>query len=405
MFYCLILQLLMRLVLSSILLFQLSFALAQKQRITPVSQRITKLPFVMLTGGTIIIKAQLDNFGDTLNFVLDTGSGGISLDSTTADELQLPKVKTDRSIRGIAGMRTVDFIYKRSLKLVGLTVDSLDFHINNYDILTSAYGVKIDGIIGYSFFRRYIVKINYDDYTIEVYKPGSIHYPSGGYMLHPDFNMLPVVTTTITDNTISKESFIFDTGAGLNMLLSDDYVSDSSIISKKRKQFLTQAEGLGGKKMMHTTVIKKVALGPYKFRWVPVYIFKDEYNVTSYPKMGGVIGNDILRRFNLIINYPDGKIHIKPNSHFFDDFDYSYTGLGLYQIDGLIRIEDVVADSPADKAGFKQDDIIFSVDGNFSLNIQVYKQLMQNAGNNVKIIVKRAGEFITLNLEIQHLMH
>ena len=188
-------------------------------------------------------------------------------------------------------------------------------------------------------------------------------------------------------------------------MLSEEYVSDSSIINKKRKQFATQAEGLGGKKMMNATVIRKIALGPYKFRWVPVYIFKDEFNVTSYPKMGGVIGNDILRRFNLIINYPDKKIHIKPNSHFFDDFDYSYTGLGLYQIDGLIRIEDVVAGSPADKAGFKPDDIVFSVDNNFTLNMQVYKQLMQNAGNAVKIIVKRGEEFVTLNLEIQHLMH
>ncbi len=395
----------MKLVLASIFCFQLTFAFAQKHSITPISKRITKLPFTMLTGGTIIIKAQLDSFEDTLNFVLDTGSGGISLDSVTTDYLQLPRVKTDRSIRGIAGMRTVDFVYKRSLKLVGLTVDSLDFHINNYDILTSAYGVKIDGVIGYSFFRRFIVKMNYDDYTIEIYKPGTIKYPAGGYMLHPDFNMLPVVAATIIDNTTSKENFIFDTGAGLNMLLSDEYVSDSSIINKKRKQFSTQAEGLGGKKMMNATVIKKVALGPYKFRWVPVYIFKDEFNVTSYPKMGGVIGNDILRRFNLIINYPDKKIHIKPNSHFFDDFDYSYTGLGLYQIDGLIRIEDVVVGSPADKAGFKPDDIIFSVDNNFTLNMQVYKQLMQNAGSAVKIIVKRGDEFVTLNLDIQHLMH
>ena len=395
----------MKLVLASIFCIQLTFAFAQKHHITPTSTRITKLPFVMLTGGTIIIKAQLDNFDDTLNFVLDTGSGGISLDSATTDYLQLPRIKTDRSIRGIAGMRTVDFVYKRSLKLLGLTVDSLDFHINNYDILTSAYGVKIDGVIGYSFFRRFIVKLNYDDYTIEVYKPGSIKYPVGGYMLYPDFNMLPVVATAITDNTTSKENFIFDTGAGLNMLLSDDYVSDSSIIDKKRKQFATQAEGLGGKKLMNATVIKKVALGPYKFRWVPVYIFKDEFNVTSYPKMGGVIGNDILRRFNLIINYPDKKIHIKPNSHFFDDFDYSYTGLGLYQIDGLIRVEDIVVGSPADKAGFKTDDIIFSVDNNFTLNMQVYKQLIQNAGNTVKIIVRRRDEFVTLNLEIQHLLH
>ena len=44
----------------------------------------------------------------------------------------------------------------------GLTIDSLDFHVNDYDILSSVYGDRIDGIIGYSFFSRYIVKIDYD---------------------------------------------------------------------------------------------------------------------------------------------------------------------------------------------------------------------------------------------------
>jgi len=56
---------------------------------------------------------------------------------------------------------------------------------------------------------------------------------------------------------------------------------------------------------MTLTVIKEIRVGPYKFRQVPVHIFDDEFNVTSYPLMGGIIGNDLLRRFNMIINYPE----------------------------------------------------------------------------------------------------
>jgi len=83
--------------------------------------------FSVLTGGTVIIKAQLDDFADTLNFIFDTGSGGISLDSSTVDDLQLTRTKTNKSIRGIAGVRTVDFTNNHRLKLNGFTVDSLDF--------------------------------------------------------------------------------------------------------------------------------------------------------------------------------------------------------------------------------------------------------------------------------------
>jgi len=148
-----------------------------------------------------------------------------------------------------------------------------------------------------------------------------------------------------------------------------------------------------------------MVLGPYAFRWVPIYVFSDDYNVTGYPKVGGVIGNDILRRFNLIINYGNNEIFITPNSHFFDDFDYSYTGLSFYQVNGEVRIEDVAEASPADKAGFKADDIIVAIENNFTQNIQMYKQMLQNPGATVKILVKRKENILTLNLSIVHLMH
>ncbi|HEU5364293.1 MAG TPA: signal protein PDZ, partial [Hanamia sp.] len=44
---------------------------------------ITSFPFKQLSGGVILLKAQFNNITDTFNFILDTGSGGISLDSTT----------------------------------------------------------------------------------------------------------------------------------------------------------------------------------------------------------------------------------------------------------------------------------------------------------------------------------
>ena len=121
---------------------------AQEEFIEPLSRDITKVPFSQLTGGIVILQAKLGNFDDTLNFILDTGSSGISLDSATVDYLKLKPVPTERTIRGIAGIRKVSFLYNQKLHFPGLTIDSLNFHINNYDILTAVYGEKIDGIRG-----------------------------------------------------------------------------------------------------------------------------------------------------------------------------------------------------------------------------------------------------------------
>ncbi len=379
-------------------------AAAQEEFVLPQAKMLTKFSFTQLSGGIIILRARIDDIPDTLNFVLDTGSGGISLDSETVVTYKMVTEISDKTIRGIAGIKTVAFTNNHTLQLPGLAVEHLDFHINNYDLLTSVYGVKIDGIIGFSFLRRYIVKIDYDLQKIEVLSPGTIKYPKGGYLMKPNFSSLVFPQAQIEDERLFFNRFIFDTGAGLCMLLSEDYVTDSAVLKKKRKRYPTQAEGLGGKKTMDITVIKSVQIGNYKFRKVPVYIFSDDFNVTSYPLLGGLLGNDLLRRFNVILNYPELSIHLKPNNHLKEEFDYSYTGLGIYQIEQNIMVVDIMPGSPGEKAGFKPDDIILSIDNNFSKNVQAFKTALQNAGNTVRILVLRNGQPLLLKLRIKNIL-
>lgn len=366
--------------------------------LTPQTQArfITHLPFKQYSGGVMVLQALLNGIPDTLNFILDTGSGGISLDSTTCAFYGLQPRYSDTIVTGMGSTHKARFIYNQELHLPGLTLDKLDFHINNYEILTSVYGEKIDGIIGYSFFRRYIVKVNFDSLEIEVYKPGEIKYPRSGTLLRPAFTTLPIQNLMVKDRRKINFNFYFDTGAGLCFLMSEDFAKDSTILHKKRKPIKTQAEGMGGRLEMQLTVVKQLQVGHYKFRNVPTYIFTDNYNVTSYPYVGGLLGNDLLRRFNLIINYPQREIHLSPNSHFTDIFDYAYTGMAMYFIEGKILVEDVVPGSPAEKAGIKVDDIVIAVGNSFSNNIMQYKTLLQNANTKTRMIVNRNGQLIDL---------
>jgi len=374
---------------------------AQEEFVEPPAKHVASIPFILLSGGIVILKATLDDFKDTLNFVLDTGSGGISLDSSTSDLYHLKRVQSDKIVRGIAGIKNVEFSYGHSLHLPGLDVKNLDFHINDYELLTASYGIRIDGIMGYSFLRRYIVMLDYDTLQMHVYTPGRIRYPRGGYVLKPQFSTLPMQPLFIKDNTGVNGRFYFDTGAGLCMLLNDDMVQDSSVFKRKRKMYPTLAEGLGGKKDMYLSMVSEIKVGPYRFRNVPVYVFDDEFNVTSYPTLGGLIGNDILRRFNVTLNYPAQEIYIKPNKHYTDSFDYSYTGLGIYVIDGAITVTDIMKKSPAEEAGFELDDVVIAIDNNISNNIQTYKALLQGPGNRLRVLVLRKGAPKILNLRIK----
>ena len=380
------------------------FARAQEEFVQPAAKLLTTFSFRQFSGGVIVIKGTINNNTDSLSFILDTGSGGISLDSQTVNQLHIPVQQSDKTIRGIAGIRKVSFAYNNTLHLPGLIVDSLNFHINDYDILTSVYGEHIDGIIGYSFFNRYIVKINYDSSLIHIYSKGSMKYPKGGYLLKPLLVNLLIQSARITADDDRTARFYFDTGAGLCLLLSTDFVEDSTLFSPKRKRVNTQVEGLGGKKHMELTTVKSFKLGPYKFKKVPAYIFDDEFNVTSYPYLGGLIGNDLLRRFNVIINYERRDVYITPNTHYRDLFDYSYTGLNFYVINNEVMITDVMKGSPAEKAGFLPDDIIMAVNNNFSKNIQTYKTALQNAGDKIKVLVYRKGQPVMLTLKVKSIL-
>lgn len=384
-----------------LLLARPSIAQAQEEFAEPQAKYLTTIPFTILTGGVIIVKARLDEFGDTLNFVFDTGSGGISLDSVTAAYFHVKEELSDKTVRGIAGVKNVSFTYDHTLHMHGIEVKHLDFHINDYSLLTSAYGMRIDGIMGYSFLRRYVVMIDYDTLAMRVFTPGRVKYSRGGYVLKPQFSTLPMQAAMIRDNTTVNGRFYFDTGAGLCMLLNDDMVQDSTLFKRKRKLYATQAEGLGGKKQVYQSVLSEFKLGPYKFRNIPVYVFDDEFNVTMYPTLGGLIGNDILRRFNVTLNYPGQEIYIKPNKHFSDSFDYSYTGMSLYLVDGAITVQDIVKKSPADEAGFQEGDIVIAVENNVSNNIQVYKALLQNAGTRIRVLIMRQGEPKVIFLRIK----
>lgn len=372
---------------------------SQEQFIEPPSTFINSFSFTLLNGGVVLVRATVNNYPDSLNFILDTGSGGISLDSATVADLAIPIVPSEKTIKGIGGIRKVSFLNDASLKLPGLQVDNLNFHVNDYSILTSVYGIQIDGIIGYSFFSRYIININYDFLQINVFSKGEYRYPASGFVLTPMFTGLPMQTIQLTDSRSFTQRFYLDTGAGLNFLLSDSYINDSAVLKKKRKApVVTQAEGVGGKMSMRLTTVKEIKVGPYRFRHVPTFLFKDEYNVTNYPFLGGLLGNDILRRFNITFNYEKQQVHILPNVHFKDDFDYAYSGLSIYFIDDKIVVDDVVSTSPAEKAGFKKEDVIVAINNNTSNNIQAYKTIMQTLGQKLRFLVIRDGQPMMLSM-------
>lgn len=370
---------------------------------------ITRFHFKQYYGGVVVVQALVSNYPDTLQFILDTGSAGISLDTTTCLRLGISMEPSDRIIKGLGSSKPVSFARHHSLKLPGLKVDSLDFHINDYELISQVYGIQVDGIIGYSLLSRYIVTIDYDTEEIIIYSKGKYTYPKGGQLLRPSLTQIPLISAPLKNavRTITNR-YYFDTGAGMCLLLSSQFVNDSSVLQGKRRRakkiIQTEAQGLGGKMTMSLTTVSEFRIGNYSFRNVPTYVFDDKSNVTAYPFLGGMIGNDLLRRFNITLNYSKKEIYMLPNTHFRDMFDYSYTGLIIYLINGRVEVTDIIKGSPAEKAGFRTGDIIMGINNNLGPNLQLFRELLKNIGTRATCLISRDNELLIKKLPIKSIL-
>ncbi len=364
----------------------------QEDNVLPADRYLTSVHFRVLFGGIIVGKACLDPFSDSLTFIFDTGCGSISLDSMTAVRLGLESRSSGFTLRGVAGASPQRVLDGQSMRLGGIRMDSLKVQVADYDVLSSIYGEKIDGIIGYSLFSRYLVKIDYDRSRMDIYTRGNVKYPRGGFLLKPRLYGLPMLEGQMEDARAIKSRFYFDTGAGLCLLFSSNFTTDSAVFGPKRKKPVRiQGAGFGGKTEMQLTTLKTFSLGPFRFKQIPTYIFEDAYDVTSYPQLAGLIGNDLLRRFNLWVNYERSEIYIVPNQSYNQPFDYSYSGISIALVEGRILVTDVMPSSPADKAGFKEGDRILAVNGDRREDLQVYQSSLRTMGPKVKVLVLREG--------------
>ncbi len=369
------------------------------------SQKITTIPFEELYGGVMKIKATIGNKTDTLNFIFDTGSSNISLDSTIAAYLDIPFVKTENLVNGIGGVHKVNKTLPLAFHLPNLTLDSLEFNINDYSVLEESFGEPIDGIIGFGFIHKYLLNVNFDSSIINVYKRGSFaKFPKQGFNLKFNLPYIPFSKIELRDAKQQATPLYLDCGAGLSLLLTEKYIKDSAFLKKTKRPIVVQIEGVSGVSQTKYTTIKELKIGPYKFKKVPTYIYYDETQLLNYPNTMGLIGNDILRRFNWWLDYSKQQIYLTPNTFYDDPFDYSYTGLSIFMIDGLVTVTEVIKNSPGDKAGFKINDIIFLIENTLITNVKTAKSFYQNERKVIKTTILRNQIPKVLFMKIQSII-
>ncbi|MEH6587114.1 MAG: aspartyl protease family protein [Halioglobus sp.] len=326
-------------------------------------QQQTTVPFTLIDNH-IILPVQV-NGSETMSFVLDSGAGAtVVMDSRKTRSLALQS-SSQITVSGVGtGPDPVANIVRDtrltlgSLQLEGqsvvhLPIDSVPFFIDLDD-------VYFDGVIGAPFFSRFTVAIDYDLMQVTFSEPATAQDDE---TLASDWHSIPLeiqggvpylaAELTNTDGELVAVRLLADTGARGAVLLSH---GTHQGLPLPTAYFETMSQGLSGDIAGRMTMSDSLVLGNYPLEVLPVdYALaggEDESN------SNGLVGNEVLRRFNLIFDYHNERLLLSPNQLFTEPMFADRSGLQIrpHQLGGIIR--QIAPGSGASDSGLQVGDII-----------------------------------------------
>jgi len=342
-----------------------------------------------------------------LKFILDTGvRTTILTEKTYTDILNLPYSRK-YTISGPGGVKIVDAYVTNnvSLDLPGIHGEGHAMLVleEDYLQLRNYLGTDVHGILGYELFSRFIIKIDYEKKILTVMLPEKFA-PRKKFQKIPiriedtkPYVMAEVIQTNGTEMTAK---FLIDTGASHSLML--DPKSDSRIVVPAINVSSLIGRGLGGIITGRVGRLQSFSLGSSVIDR-PIANFPDPNSYIDSLKLGNVprngsIGGEILSRFTIIFDFPNEKIFIKKNHAFKSKFYFNLSGLTVKAKGSHLNtfeVNEVRSNSVSDKAGVKPGDLIMSVNGNLSRDLNL-NQLIgffnQKPGKKIHVEILRNGE-------------
>ena len=258
------------------------------------------IPFTWTPGQ---IEIAVDVNGTPATFLLDTGSEYSIVSTRLANVLHLPTLQI--------GAR--DFTDEATLKVGGITLAGQRVMVMPFDGY-QARGRHIDGLIGYHFFAAYSVRIDFAAKTLTAWKPSAFEAPAAAIEVPITFaGYLPVVAATVRlpgDRTLAARLMI-DTGASQAIFLRYPFASEHRLIDANGRR--SSAPSLAdGTRTLIDVPVEQVAVGSLTFDRPNVRAFAEPVGSAASTATDGLIGNTLLSRFTLYVDYSRKRLLFEP---------------------------------------------------------------------------------------------
>ncbi|MDO9634053.1 MAG: aspartyl protease family protein [Paludibacter sp.] len=377
--------------------------------------KFTSVPFEM-AGSYIIVQARI-NSTSPLYFILDTGVKNTIITEIHQQDDILINLSGKKAIQGLGqGKSITSFISdSNTISLGKLKFANKTVYLLEDDILglSQHTGRKINGLIGVDLIQSHVVEIDYSRRRIKFYDQESF-LPPKDYIRKPliiENNKIYLNLTLLDDNgQIRTIKMLIDTGAQLNAWFQT-VRSNAAEIPEKRV-YARIGEGFSGDFYGYLARIPQICFGQNCFH-NPVVVFPDSVMIADIMRKSdrdGTIGNELLSRFNSIIDFKNAALYLKPNHYFKDNFYYNIAGLEITQPNPNLpafEVDYVWKDSPAAKVGIQAGDMLLEIKGikTHLMKIAEIRWHFQRVSNQpLNLLVERNQEKLAFDIPMQDLL-
>jgi len=210
-------------------------------------------------------------------------------------------------------------------------IDSAEFQVGNIKMSSQKVLVlqsntykdfSSNGIIGYSIFGHFLTEFNYDDQTMTLHYTDSLYVDKSWSVIPIYFknNKIPWVdaSVVITDEPPVPLSMYIDYAAGDAIVLLEKPGMKFNLPEETVEMHI--GRGLSGDIYGKSGRISKLIIASFELNQVKAAFAPAEVR-SKQDNADAILGNGSLRRFNLIFDYSNQRLYLKPNSHFNEPFN------------------------------------------------------------------------------------
>jgi hypothetical protein len=260
-----------------------------------------------------MIAVTLSGRSDTLHVLFDSGCEINVLSQRVAQRLGLDP---DQKHSGVSGWRKemtlLPTITVPELRVGTLSVPYPKFYLQDLAGFTCR-GVPVDGIIGYTLLKNYVVELDFTHGQMSLYRSGNFHYPPGGTLLKLGMNYrTPTVESVLQTAHGARFTGVYHvvTGGNFGLLLNADYVKTHQLSGQLPAQGMVTREDLLEPVTFQQLRVPAFTVGSRTFRQVDALYSPLVNDGAPDREIAGAIGAAIWQQYTLYFNLPAKALYV-----------------------------------------------------------------------------------------------